>query len=475
MKIRMFYVYTLLLTALFVMNAASAEAKWWIFGRSNDDVSFSYLFLNKVSYEESGAKVTLYKDLLQDGQILVNGRVRVGSGKVGAVKVSTDDKATWEKATFSPEGVFEYRFAPVTGKTYILSVEAMDTTGKKNDVDATRKEVTVQAGFSTESINDALKGMVAAYMAEDPAAFMAFVGRDFTGDPANLDRAIRSDFSAFDNITLGFTINNIASGPGGRYFVSVSYNRQVVSSRSGRVLTDHGSTEFVFNMGDSGSRLYSMKNPLIFGLSDATEVATGGANTTQPGPVLVVDKSGNAAVVTPEVAAKIIADGNYTITNNPDGSSTLKSDGVTSNIAADGTVTATTKPSTVESGNNIILATSGHPPAGFKFIDGSVVAGFGDITITGFTNPQTAYGFLEAGVCIIDLGATNIGSVTTVPAAGYNCMVAIGTDFAEGHCYAVKLASGKYGVVEIASVNVALPNITVRINYKYQPDGTTNF
>ncbi|MBI5695485.1 MAG: hypothetical protein HZC51_07080 [Nitrospirae bacterium] len=464
---------SVLLLSLVVLYAATADAKWWIFGKSDEEVSFAYLFLNKVSYEESGDKVTLYRDLLPDGQVLVNGRVRAGSGKVGSVKVSTDGKATWDKAKFTPDGVFEYRFTPEPGKTYTLYVEAMDTTGRKNDVDGTKKEVTVLGGFSADAINDALRAMMAAYMAEDPAAFMAFVGADFAGDATNLDRAVRRDFSAFDNISIGFTVNNIASGPGGRSFVSISYNRQVTSSRSGRTLTDRGDTEFVFNAGDGGPRLYSMKNPLIFGLSDASNVATGGSNTAQPGPVIIVDNSGNTAVVPAELQSQLTEDGDFTITGNDDGTSTITTTDGTTVVSQDGTVIATG--AGVESGNNIILTTPGHPPAGFNFVAGSVVAGFGDISITGHTDPQTAYGWLDPAACMLDLGINTIGGVTSVPSAGYTCAGPMGFDFAEGHCYAVRLGDGTYGVVEIVSVSVVLPDITVRINYKYQPDGTTNF
>ena len=52
--------------------------------------------------------------------------------------------------------------------------------------------------------------------AENQRGFMELVGKDFLGDEAALDRAIRSDFDLFLNIDLRYRINSIASDGNGR-------------------------------------------------------------------------------------------------------------------------------------------------------------------------------------------------------------------------------------------------------------------
>ncbi len=78
---------------------------------------------------------------------------------------------------------------------------------------------------------------------ENAAKFLTHVSSDFAGDKTNLDMALRKDFSFFDNIYMRYTLNNVASNAQG-IFVSLNYNRSVISSRSGRTFTDRGMTVF---------------------------------------------------------------------------------------------------------------------------------------------------------------------------------------------------------------------------------------
>ncbi|MBN2655006.1 MAG: hypothetical protein JXR79_07865 [Nitrospirae bacterium] len=429
---------------LIIALATSADAKWWIFGQSNDEVSASYIYLNKTNYEESGSKVTLYKDALQDGMILVNGKASVRKGKVGSIRITTNNKETWQDAKLSENGAFEFRFRPESGKTYVMFIEIMDTSGKTNDIEATRKEVTISDQNIAALVRDVLDKMVAAYSSEDAGRFMSFVSEDFAGDSGSLDRAIRRDFSAFDNIMLRYTINNVSSGANGMVYVSINYNRSVTSSKDARVYTDRGMTELVFKLGSN--QIFSMKSPLIFGLSDAANIATGSVVALANENVLKVDNNLNVSLVPLNEA--------------------LEEDSASA---------------TVESSSNILLSTTGHPPAGFVFVDGEAISGPGDISITGYnaTPPQAGYGFLGAGVTISNLGTVGINNVTEAPSSGYSAetnppgggAIYLG----EGNTYAFKLADGKYGLLEVIS---AVPNgvgVTMRINYKYQTNGTRRF
>lgn len=303
----------LAITVLCLAMTNVAEAKWWIFGQSENEISTRYLYLNGVSYDELGDKVTVYRETLPEGQLVLRGKAGTTSSQVAVVQVSRDGKATWQEAARSDDGTFEYAFKPEIGKSYLLYVKIMDTTGKSNDVEATRKEVSVSDQNISALVRKALNDLIAAYRAEDPRGFMNFVSPDFSADAAILDRAIRRDFTAFDNIDLRYTLNNVTSAGSGKVFVSLSFTRGVTSSRSSKTLTDTGSTEFVFSMEDKGPQVFSMKNPLIFGLSDADNVATG--TVPSSGMNITVSADGSATIGTTASVGSIPAPQNLVAVN----------------------------------------------------------------------------------------------------------------------------------------------------------------
>ncbi len=279
---------------LLAMGVAADEAfaKWWIFGQSEEEVATRYLYLNEVSYDELGDKVTVYREILDHGQVVFKGRGQAGKNKVGAVQISFDGGGTWEKARLASDGSFELRFTPQMGETYQVAVKILDTAGKSNDVEATRKELVVSDRNITAVIRDALDQLIEAYHSEDARAFMALVDENFAGDATVLDRGVRKDFTLFDNLDLRYTLNNVTSGTQGKVFTSISFRRQVTSTRSGQTFQDRGVTEFIFVLNGEKALVSAMKNPLIFGLSEAAEVATGTVNSGENNEVLIIDESG---------------------------------------------------------------------------------------------------------------------------------------------------------------------------------------
>ncbi|MBI4847128.1 MAG: hypothetical protein HY808_00930 [Nitrospirae bacterium] len=448
-NIKIYIIAALIMT---FMLSASAEAKWWIFGQSNEEVSINYLYINKVASEEGGPKLVIYKESLSDGMITVNGKASVRKGKIGGVRVTTDNKEKWEDAKFSDNGAFEYLFRPETGKSYVIYVEIMDTAGKTNDIESTRKEVTVSDESVQSLIKEALDRMIEAYRNENAGLFMSYVSEEFAGDAVNLDRAIRKDFSAFDNIDIRYTINNIASNDKG-VFVSLNFNRTVISSRSGQTFTDKGITEFVFRNGEEGPKVYSMKNPLIFGLSDAAEVATGTVMNAANESILVVDESGNASTMPFDEAIAFI-NGEETGGEVESGSATLTQRGIAP-VDFD-TLTVSTGDIQAEAGLNPVVGDIGPKCA--------------------FPNPLILF---RSGVKWSDLGSGSIDSITEVPdQSGYSS--AGHTTIVEDEIYALYLSDGKYALIRISSstfldgILCTTPSSIV-LEYKYQPDGSRHF
>jgi len=281
----------LLILAALISLSAAADAKWWIFGKANEEVGLKYLYVNKISADETGPKIKIFKETLgTDGLVKITGKAAVGKGGVGSVRISLDDKATWTDVKFADNGTFEYSFKPEQGKTYAMLVEVTDTAGKTNKVDETRKEISLSDENIQAKVKETLDAMFAAYNNENLAKFMSYVGENFAGDKAILERAVKRDFDALSSINLRYTINNISAGAQGRIFVSVTFSRMVIVNKTGAPASDTGSTEFVFESSEGKLSLFSMKQPLMFGLSDAENVATG--TVIGGGEGLVIDDSG---------------------------------------------------------------------------------------------------------------------------------------------------------------------------------------
>jgi hypothetical protein len=425
----------------------NAEAKWWIFGTSEDEVETSYLYLNRVAFNETGTKVTLYRDMLPNGMITIQGKALAGRNRIGSVRISLDAKESWLDVKFSENGAFEYGFRPDMGKTYKVYVEVTDTTGKTNKIDATYKEVTISDMNIQAVVSDALNKLIDAYQRENAAQFMALVSDDFTAGKVILDRAIRGDFRLFDNIRLRYTLNNVTSDASGKVFVMLTYNWQAVVTRTGQILQpSNTSTQFTFRLGDRGLQVWDMKFPLIFGVSDPSNVATGTANVGSNEKVVFVDAKGNVSLIPLTQAAQAVQSG-----------------------------------TTSESGGplDVMFRFNGAlPPTaqGFTFSTGQVT------TATGTEDIVMGQGalFFKGGTGHINLGVRAIDTVTSVPTSGYNITPEIfdlGVNI--GHSFAMKLANGKYGVLYIQNYTATAPGPTqifrLTVKFRYQPDGTPNF
>lgn len=434
----------------------NASAFWWLFGKSEAEVETRYLYLNNIAFSETGSKVVFYRDMLPNGVITIRGQAAAGRNKIGSVRITTDDKNTWVDVRVSDNGTFEYSFRPEVGKTYKVYLEITDTTGKTNKINDTFKEITVSSMNIQAVVKDALDRLMAAYQNENPAEFMSFVADDFAGDRTLLDKAIRKDFLLFDKIYLRYILNNVVSDATGKVIASITFNRSVFSTRTGKILTDNGMTEFTFKLGERSLRLWAMKLPLIFGLSDAENVATGVTNIGTNEPVIVVDSRGN-------VATQGYRD--Y-VTQVQSGATTeIGSKNLTSSCTHGG-------------------ATPGCNLQGLFFADGSVVTNptNPDLLVgiqPGFPpNPPTVSIMLKHGSEIKDLGIMRIESVTSVPTTGYTYPEIWDAGSKVGHCFAVKLPDGKYAAFEIANVtNLSVGGTAayrVNIKYKYQPTAGVN-
>ncbi|MDD5022525.1 MAG: hypothetical protein PHR82_10435, partial [Endomicrobiaceae bacterium] len=185
----------------------------------------------------------------------------------------------------------------------------------------------VQITFSDQDISllavETLDKLFKAYQSENTQAFMALVSENFVPGSDILDSAVRKDFLLFDYIKIEHFINNISQVADGKIFISFQYNRSVISTKTGETFTDKGMTELVLKNEGGQLKLYSMKNPLMFGLSDASEIATGSVNQSSDEETIVIGNPDGTIKVLPynEAIKYIYGDTNdatvKTVTLNP--------------------------------------------------------------------------------------------------------------------------------------------------------------
>lgn len=444
----------ILLPLLLIFAFTNANAKWWIFGQNESNVDVSYLYINSLSFDSTNKELVFSKESLDNGLLHIRGRANAGTSNIGKVLITTDGKKTWHKAKLASDGSFDFSFEPELNKKYNIFVQILDTTGKSNEVDDTHKIITVLDKNMREIVNNTLNHLKEAYSDEDLSGFMRYVSEDFTGDDTTLELALRKDFSLFDNIQIDFTINSIAYSDG-KYFVSITFTRSLESSKDGKVYTDRGITEFNFNDGKNGAMLYSMKNPLIFGLSDAEEVADGSVVTEQNNDVISVSSSG-------DVSKKNIVDIVNHVANSTGGGS-------------------------VQSGSFTLsyddLPTGGNQHKGFLFEDGSTVDIANYDTGTSDMYLESNIFWPDSGAMMQDLGVDGSGSVDfnhmSVPTTGY-MMQPVPAVGADDHVYAVKLPNNTYALVKNISSTMTTDGAgglhsSVMCEYKYRDDGGLDF
>ncbi len=443
----------LLLPLLLIFAFTNANAKWWIFGQNESSVDVSYLYINSLSFDSTNKELSFSKESLDNGFLHIRGRANAGASNIGKVLITTDGKKTWHKAKLANNGSFDFSFEPELNKKYNIYVQILDTTGKSNEVDDTHKIVTVLDKNMREIVSNTLNHLKKSYMDEDLSGFMRYVSADFIGDDTTLELALRKDFSLFDNIQIDFTINSIAYS-GGNYFVGITFSRSLESSKDGKVYTDRGITEFKFNDGKNGAMLYSMKNPLIFGLSDAEEVADGSVIANQNDDVIVVGTNG-------DVSKKNIVD-------------------LADNVAI------STGGGSVQSGSFTLSyddLPSGNQHKGFLFDSGTIVDISNYATGTSDIYLESNIFWPDSGAQIQELGHDGTGNVDfnhmTIPTTGYNNgpVNAVNVDDV---VYAIKLPDNTYALVKNISSTLTTDgsgglHTSVTCDYKYRDDGGTDF
>lgn len=435
----------LVFSCLLLLLPFAAQAAWWEFGRSAGEPYFSMLRFNNVDAEQRDDMLVLTRDDLIAGSVVVRGRAEVGRGEVGLVEISLDSGKTWSGATLGERGMFTYEFAPQLDREYPFRIRAISTTGVATGPEEHDFKLLVSSADGAREARAAFMKLLDAYQREDRASFMRGVSENFEGNLGALEDGLAKDFRYLDDIRIQATVSRI-NRQERTYEIYFTYNRQVRPVKSVKLLTDSAASIVGFRLESGGMKLVRMSAPLIFGVSEAEDVATSVTGQSVGQQVLTIAPSGDAG---------------------------LGSQGQTA-AAADGGM--------------VILSSRGFSGVGPDY--DSFAFEFGDKNReTNWGNPLDGdigwMGFqivMRNGVGYRVVSGP-LSAVKTVPTSGYNA-ASVGNDlFAQGLtagktlAFQIPTSSGiRYAVIEVVSA-VTLPQEkgTLTFRYKYQPNGSPNF
>ncbi len=410
--------FTLLLVLFYLgvmlLTATPGQARWWIFGKQESIPEFTSIKFNSINVENVDEQITLAREDLVDGGITIRGQAEEDKGIIGKVEVSFDGGETWHKAVLGDRGMFTLEFRPELQREYEFRIKALSTAGKVSDPDDHSFTFTVDTRPNTDNIKAVFNELLRFYMAEDQAGFMGLVHPDFEGDRAALEDAVSDDFLFFDNIRIEPNITRIVPFDG-NYELYFTFNRQVQVANSGRLLKDSAASSMTFARG-SGFRLFGMAAPLIFGVSNPADVATNVTEESIGSEVLGCNNDGDCGLA---------EQGDDTETNG-----------------------GSAETATLADGQGIFLPT------------GALGAWDGDIIF------EINIFFMGTNVSWAAMPNNSFDTATQAPAGPYDQLNP--APATTGSTFAVKLADGTYGIVEVDQLT-GTP--TCVINYKYPVSG----
>lgn len=282
---------------------------WWIFGSSKDDVIINYLYISGIPYEEMKEKTTIYREFLENNEIIIRGKASIKKKKIASVKISIDNKQNWNEAKLSQDGAFEFSFKPEENKTYTIFIEAMDPSGKTNKVDETKRIIMLSNESLSEKLNKTLEKIFNSYSQKNLKEFMRYVCESFTPDYVSLERDIINDFKNFQTITINYFIKKMFVSKKGEIYSNITFSRTLIPSKNPKALSDSGTTELFFKLEGDELKLYKMSFPIIFGVSNPQDIYSSVFRTPENTKTIVIDSTGEANVINFDDAAKGVESG----------------------------------------------------------------------------------------------------------------------------------------------------------------------
>jgi len=115
-----------------------------------------------------------------------------------------------------------------------------------------------------EEIKSQLDKLVSACESRNLAGFMRKVDEDYFLDKDILESNLRRNLSKYSFIRIDYVINNYVKSSDDKYSVSVNYSRMRENRRTGKMISDYGTTSFIFKKENNKFKLLKMNRPYLF-------------------------------------------------------------------------------------------------------------------------------------------------------------------------------------------------------------------
>ena len=411
---------------MFLVCANQAEAKGWLFGDEENLPEITSLFLGGVEITGMGAKeLVLDNSNLEAGNVMIRGFVAKAGVPLAMAKISLDGGQAWEEVGIEG-GRFFYQFAPEADREYKPQFKVIDTEGGESDIrDLPRFALIYKPVDLIEVLEQTLQEMIEAYVFKNLPRFSRYISDYFRGDRFALEEAIESDFTRYDNINIDVTVQQVIKS-GNEVAVDFEFNWYGIKKSDGSILSPaRGSTHYIFQQEEGGYKLLAMASPIIFGISEASQVDTG-----EPGSAV--------------------------------------DDTATTFQTEDTTTTTTPESLTTYSASIIEWGTADQR---LDFSTQSVVTGSGGDIQYGIATPKIYCVPLGGSVYINDLGTGSLDDFSEAPEDADPGWENVELSPTAGRTYAVKTSEGNYGLFEVTAF-VDNPGGALDVDYKYQSDGT---
>jgi len=427
-----------ILGALYLLLPLGANAAWWEFGRNDGEPYISSLRFNNVDAEQRDDLLVLTRDDLVGGLVNVRGKAESRRGDIGLVEISLDGGKNWASAALGERGLFSYEFRPQLDREYPLQIRAISTSGVSTGPEEHDFKLLVTSADGGREARAVFQKLIEAYQREDRASFMQNVSEQFEGNFGALEDGLSKDFRFLDDIRIQTQISRI-SRQERIYEIYFTYNRQVRSAKTGALLKDSAASVVGLRLEAGGMKLMRLSAPLIFGVSEAEDVATSVTGQSVGQQVLTIDANGNAS---------------------------QSSQGQTASASGS------------ESGTKVLAARGFNNFDGYEFDTDSKVVETGVPPVDGDIGWSGEPGmlWLKNGVGFKAI-ACPISAVQSLTTSGFSSGVQQITGISAGKCYALKLFNGKYAMIEIVSIVMSggMGQGSLTLRYKYQPNGSPSF
>lgn len=120
-----------------------------------------------------------------------------------------------------------------------------------------------------------LEEMIKAYSSKDLTRFTEHISDSFQGDIFALEEAVQSDFRTYDDINLDISIEQVSKSED-QARVDFGFEWYGVKKIDGSIVNpSRGRTNYLFVQEAGEYKLLATASPIIFGVTEASEVDTG--------------------------------------------------------------------------------------------------------------------------------------------------------------------------------------------------------